>query len=170
MVKKEEGNEVFNYYRRELIEMINLTNQMKGCPIQIDENTEDQWISSFLLPPRPDQIIQPDFSVKDAPDVEKALQKSAYQDFTTNGNKKRLNEKGRLMIDHHTSAIAISIHIESDPNMLLQIADALTKAKLEKMGRPRKGVQLQPITDEITIYYEDQNTPESWKQIAAELN
>jgi hypothetical protein len=49
---------------------------MKGCAIQIDENTEDQWISSFLLPPRPDQIVQPDFSVKDAPDVDKALQKS----------------------------------------------------------------------------------------------
>jgi hypothetical protein len=162
-VKKEDGSKVFKYYRRELIEMINLTNHMKGCPIQIDENTEDQWISSFLLPPRPDQIIQPDFSVKDAPDIDKALQKSADQDFTSNGAEKRLNEKGRLMIDHHTSAMAMSIHIESDPNMLLQIADALTKAKTERRGRPKKGAQSQPITDEITIYNEDQNPPDSWK-------
>jgi hypothetical protein len=53
--------------------------------------------------------------------------------------------------------MAMSIHIESYPNMLLQIADALTKAKTEKRGRPRKGVQSQPITDEITIYNEDQD-------------
>jgi hypothetical protein len=33
IVKKEEGSEVFKYYRRELIEMINLTNHMKGCSI-----------------------------------------------------------------------------------------------------------------------------------------
>jgi hypothetical protein len=44
------------------------------------------------------------------------------------------------MIDHHTAAMAMSIHIESDPNMLLQIADELTKAKLGKRGRPKKGV------------------------------
>jgi hypothetical protein len=143
IAKKEEGREVFQFYSRELIEMINLTNHMKGCPIQFDENMEDQWISSDLLPPRPDQIIQPDFSVKDAPDVDKALQKSADQDFTTDGNKKRLNEKGRLMIDHHTSAMAMSILIESDPNMLLQIADALTKAKNRKK---RKTKERCPIT------------------------
>jgi hypothetical protein len=35
--------------------------------------------------------------------------------------------------------MAMSIHIESDPNMLLQIADALTKAKIEKKRRPKKG-------------------------------
>jgi hypothetical protein len=80
-VKKEEGSEVFQFYRRELIEMINLTNHMKGCPIQVDENTEEHWISSFLLPPRRDQIVQPDFSVKPAEDVEMSLQKSADQDF-----------------------------------------------------------------------------------------
>jgi hypothetical protein len=130
-VKREEGSEVFKYYRRELIEMINLTNHMKGCEIQVDENSEEHWISSFLLPP--------DFSVKDDPDVDKALQKSPDQDFTTNGTEKRLNETGRLMIDHHTKAMAMSIHIESYPNMLLQIADALTKVKTEKRGRPRKG-------------------------------
>jgi hypothetical protein len=88
IVKKEEDSEVFQFCRRELIEMINLTNHMKACPIQVDENTEEHWISSFLLPPRPDQIIQPDFSVKDVPDEDKELQKSSEQDFTTNGTEK----------------------------------------------------------------------------------
>jgi hypothetical protein len=152
IVKKEEGSEVFNYYLRELIEMINLTNHMKGCPILIAENTEDQWISFFLLLPRPDQIIQPDISVKDAPDVDKALQKSADQDFTTDGNKKRLNKKGRLMIDHHTSVMAMSIHIESDPDMLRTIANALERAKSENRGRPKKGFLSQPRTSEIRIF------------------
>jgi hypothetical protein len=69
VVKKEEGSEVFKYYGRKLIEMINLTNHMKGCLIQIEENTEDQWISSFLLPQRPDQIVQIDFSDKPTDDV-----------------------------------------------------------------------------------------------------
>jgi hypothetical protein len=126
-VIKEEGSEIYKFYRRELIEMINHTNHMKGYPIHIDENTEDHWILSFLLPPRLDQIIQPDFSVKPAEDEEMSLQKSANQEFTTDGNKKRLNEKGRLMIEHHTKAMAMLIHIESDTNMLLTIADALTK-------------------------------------------
>jgi hypothetical protein len=36
------------------------------------------------------------------------------------------------MIDHHTKAMARSIHIESDQNMFLQIANARTKAKTEK--------------------------------------
>jgi hypothetical protein len=138
-VKKEEGREVYQFYHRELIQMINHTNHMKGCPIQIDENVEEQWISSFLLPPRPDQIIQPDFSVKPAEDVEMTLQKSADQDFTTNGKGKRLNEKARLMIDHHTKAMELSVHIQSDPDMLRTIANALERAKSENSGRPKKG-------------------------------
>jgi hypothetical protein len=74
------------------------------------------------------------------------------------------------MIDHHTAAMAMSIQIESTPDMLFQIADAITRAKDERRGRPKKGAQSQSITDEITIYNEDQNPPDSWKQIAAELN
>jgi hypothetical protein len=43
------------------------------------------------------------------------------------------------MIDHHTKAMAMPIHIESDSSMLLTRADELTKAKTENRGRPKKG-------------------------------
>jgi isopenicillin N synthase-like dioxygenase len=76
IVLKEEGNEVYLHYRKELLEMIYLTNHMKGCPKQIDEDTADKWFSPYLLPPRPDQSVQPDFSVKPSEDVEMELQKS----------------------------------------------------------------------------------------------
>jgi hypothetical protein len=74
------------------------------------------------------------------------------------------------MIVHHTKAMARSIRIESDPNMLHQIAEALTKAKTEKRGRPRKGFHSQPNTEEIRIFNDDQDPPNSWKQVGAELN
>jgi hypothetical protein len=56
LMKKNEGSEIYKYYYRKLIEMINLTNHMKGCPIQISEDTDAELISSFLLSPTPDQI------------------------------------------------------------------------------------------------------------------
>jgi hypothetical protein len=47
IMKKEEGSEVFKYYRRELIEMINLTNHLKGCPIKLMrmQKTNDYHLS-----------------------------------------------------------------------------------------------------------------------------
>jgi hypothetical protein len=52
---------------------------MNNCNIQVDESAER--VATFLLPPRPDQIIVPDFSVKDAPDIDKSMQLSKDQDF-----------------------------------------------------------------------------------------
>jgi hypothetical protein len=45
--------------------------------------------------------------------------------------------------------MAVSIHIESDPNMSKTTADALTRSKSENRGRPRKGFHSQPNTEEI---------------------
>jgi hypothetical protein len=98
------------------------------------------------------------------------LQKSADQGFITDCAGNRLNEKGRLMIDHHTKAMALLIHIESHPNILLTIADALARSKSENRGRPKKGFHSQPRTSEIRIFNDDQNPADSWKQVAAELN
>jgi hypothetical protein len=47
----------------------------------------------MLLPPSPDQIIQQDFSVKDAPEVDKNLQLSAKQDFTSMALRKDLRKR-----------------------------------------------------------------------------
>jgi hypothetical protein len=51
IVKRNEGNELFLHYRKELIEIINITNQMNGCDIIINE--DEERIAKFLLPPLP---------------------------------------------------------------------------------------------------------------------
>jgi hypothetical protein len=45
----------------------------------------------YLLPPKFDEIIQPDFSVKESPDVDLSLQKSRDQSFTTENDYPRIH-------------------------------------------------------------------------------
>jgi hypothetical protein len=51
--------------------IINGINHMKGYEKQIDRNSNVEKLTSMLFPQKPDQLIQPDFSVEDAPDVDK---------------------------------------------------------------------------------------------------
>jgi hypothetical protein len=81
----------------------------------------------MLLPPSPDQIIQQDFSVKDAPEVDKNLQLSAQQDFTIDGTKERLKEKKRMTPEHHNETMKMGIHIEGKPEVIDEIASAITQ-------------------------------------------
>jgi hypothetical protein len=39
-VRKNEEDEVYKHYRKEMIEIINLTNRIKGCLMQIDDDTD----------------------------------------------------------------------------------------------------------------------------------
>jgi hypothetical protein len=49
---------------------------MNGCQIKVGENYDAKRVITMLLPPRSDQIIQPDFSKKGALDIDKELQLS----------------------------------------------------------------------------------------------
>jgi hypothetical protein len=39
-VRKNEEDEVYKHYRKEMIQIINLTNRIKGWLIQIDDDTD----------------------------------------------------------------------------------------------------------------------------------
>jgi hypothetical protein len=89
IVKRNESNELFLYSRKELIEIINITNQMNGPDIIINEDAER--IAQFLLPPLPHEVKVQNFEVKDAPNVDKSFQRSIDQSFTTDGKVARSN-------------------------------------------------------------------------------
>jgi hypothetical protein len=143
IIERNEGNDLYLHYRRELVEIINLTNHMNNCNIQVDESAER--VATFLLPPRPDQIIVPDFSVKDAPDIDKSMQLSKDQDFTLDGTKKRMKERTSMTIDYHIRCMELSQRLEGDPKMLHDITDSyLRVSKGTNRRRPRKNIYSQP--------------------------
>jgi hypothetical protein len=89
IVKRNEGNELFLHYRKELIEIINITNQMNRRDIVINEDAER--IAQFLLPPLPHEVKVQNFEVKDVPNVDKSFQRPIDQSFTTDGKVVRSN-------------------------------------------------------------------------------
>jgi hypothetical protein len=134
IVKKLDGNEVWNYYRRELIEIINLTNSMNNVNIQIDLDTEAERLTTLLLPPKPEEIIIPDYSVKDADDIDKTLQLSKDQDFTVNGTGKKLKQAKEENINEYKEALNIANLLKNDPKHIDEIEDAIRRAR-EFVGR-----------------------------------
>jgi hypothetical protein len=89
VTKKEEGEFVWKFFRNEIIDIINAANQRDNVNIILEYTTPDVNLIQHLLPPKFDEIIVPDFSVKPAEDVNPSLQLSADQNFTTNSKNPR---------------------------------------------------------------------------------
>jgi hypothetical protein len=110
----------------------------------------------MLLPSRPELIIQPDFSGKDASDVDKELQLLAKQDFTVEGTKKRLRTRARMLVEYHQDAMEMAMHIAGKPEIINEISRAMTQDGLEHGGRPKKGTHSHPENSEaMQIYRSD---------------
>jgi hypothetical protein len=75
-----------------------------------------------------------------------------------------------MMAEFNQSSMSIAIDFQGSPQMLNEISDALTRSKSENRGRPRKGFSQRPRSDKIKIFRDDLNPPESWSQVAEELN
>jgi hypothetical protein len=65
-------------------------NQRDNVNVILEYTTPDVNLIQHLLPPKFDEIIVPDFSVKPAEDVDPLLQLSADQNFTTNSKNPRI--------------------------------------------------------------------------------
>jgi hypothetical protein len=91
IVKRKEDNELFLYFRREYIDIINLANQMNGLEIILEESAER--IAQFLLPPLPHEVKVQSDGVKDVPDVDKSFQRSIDKSFITDGKVPRSSKR-----------------------------------------------------------------------------
>jgi hypothetical protein len=72
---------------------------IKWLDTKVKEDSKEERASCLILPLKPREIIQSDYSVLDASDIVKELQISKDHDFMIHENQKRICEKDMLKLD-----------------------------------------------------------------------
>jgi hypothetical protein len=81
---------VWQYFRNEIIDIINTANQRENINTVLEYSISDLNLIQHLLPSKFYEIVQPDFSIKPVDDVDPSLQLSEDQEFTTDSKNPRI--------------------------------------------------------------------------------
>jgi hypothetical protein len=137
MVKTIDGSELGNYHPRELIEIINFNNSMNNLKYHVNLDTDAKRLTNLLLLRKPEEIIIPDFSVKDSGHADKTFQLSNDQDFTINGTGKRLNQAKANNFKYYEDALNLTNLRINDLKHIEEIEDEIRRSR-DFTGRERK--------------------------------